>query len=333
MEIPVDRSFPEASISFPMLGDWSIDPSPYFKLGPLTIHWYGVIIATGFLLAVLYCSKRAHEFGLTSDNVFDVIILGVPMAIIGARIYFCVFHWDLFADDPISVLYIWQGGLGMYGVITGAVLATVIYCAKKKLSLLAFLDMVCFGFIIGQTLGRWGNFMNREAFGYETDIFCRMVLTLPDGTAYSVHPTFLYESLWNLVGFTLMHFLSRKHRRYDGQVFLWYLGWYGFGRMLIEGLRTDSLYLFDTGIRVSQLVSFILVLVSGGLLLYNRFIRRPDPERMFVNRRKAAAAAEAETAPETENGSKAGDAPENGPSARDTGAPGTEDAGDGEDNG
>ena len=159
--------------------------------------------------------------------------------------------------------------------------------------------MVCFGFIIGQTLGRWGNFMNREAFGYQTDIFCRMVLTLPDGTAYAVHPTFLYESLWNLVGFTLMHVFSKKHRRYDGQVFLWYLGWYGFGRMFIEGLRTDSLYLFNTGIRVSQLVSFVLFLASAALLLYNRFIRRPDPEKMFVNRQKAALAAETEP-PEAE---------------------------------
>ena len=292
-------AYPEASISFPMLGDWSINPSPVIRIGPLTVHWYGVIIATGFLLAVLYCARRSREFGLTPDNVFDVIILGVPLAIIGARIYFCLFHWDLFADDPVSVLYIWQGGLGMYGVIAGAILALVIYCLWKKLSIPAFLDMVCFGFIIGQTLGRWGNFMNREAFGYQTDIFCRMVLTLPNGTAYAVHPTFLYESLWNLVGFTLMHVFSKKHRRYDGQVFLWYLGWYGFGRMFIEGLRTDSLYLFNTGIRVSQLVSFVLFLASAALLLYNRFIRRPDPEKMFVNRQKAALAAETEP-PEAE---------------------------------
>ena len=125
------------------------------------------------------------------------------------------------------------------------------------------------------------------------------MLTLPNGTAYAVHPTFLYESLWNLVGFTLMHVFSKKHRRYDGQVFLWYLGWYGFGRMFIEGLRTDSLYLFNTGIRVSQLVSFVLFLASAALLLYNRFIRRPDPEKMFVNRQKAALAAETEP-PEAE---------------------------------
>ena len=291
------QSLPEASISFPMLGDWAINPPSYFTLGPLKIHFYGLIIATAFLLAVLYCSKRAGEFGLTADNVFDVILLGVPLAVICARIYFCAFHWDLFRDDPVSVLYIWQGGLGMYGVLAGAILATVIYCRWKKLSLLAFLDMACFGFLIGQILGRWGNFMNREAFGYETDIFCRMVLTLPSGKSYAVHPTFLYESLWNLVGFIFMHFYSKRHRTYDGQMFLIYLAWYGMGRMFIEGLRTDSLYLWGTSIRVSQLVSFILLIASAAILLYNRCRRRPDPARMFVNRVRALAEGSVETAP------------------------------------
>ncbi len=282
------QSLPDASISFPMLGNWSIDPPTYFKLGPLNIHFYGLIIATGFLLAVLYCAKRSTEFGMTSDNVFDVIILGVPMAVICSRIYYCAFHWETYRENPISVLYIWEGGLGMYGVIAGAILALVIYCRWKKLSIPAFLDMVCFGFLIGQTLGRWGNFMNREAFGYETDIFCRMVLTTPSGRVYSVHPTFLYESVWNLIGFTFMHFYSKKHRTYDGQMFLIYLAWYGFGRMFIEGLRTDSLYLWGTSIRVSQLVSAILFVASVTILLYNRFKRHPDPENMFVNRQKAA---------------------------------------------
>ena len=311
------QSLPDASISFPMLGDWSIDPPTYFKLGPLNIHFYGLIIATGFLLAVLYCAKRSKEFGMTPDNVYDVIILGVPMAVICSRIYYCAFHWESYRENPISVLYIWEGGLGMYGVIAGAILALIIYCRWKKLSIPAFLDMVCFGFIIGQTLGRWGNFMNREAFGYETDIFCRMVLTTPAGKVYSVHPTFLYESVWNLIGFTFMHFYSKKHRTYDGQMFLIYLAWYGFGRMLIEGLRTDSLYLWGTSIRVSQLVSAILFVASVTILLYNRFKRRPDPENMFVNRQKAAnvaiveGPAEAEPAAEAQDSGKTPEEAEN----------------------
>ena len=290
------QSMPGASISFPMLGDLSVNPSPYFKIGPLTIHWYGVIIAVGFFLAVMYCARRAHEFGMTEDHVMDVVILGVPMAIIFARIYYVTFHWESYASDPISVLYIWNGGLGMYGVLLGAVLALIIYCKWKKLSIPAFLDMVCFGFLIGQFIGRWGNFMNREAFGYETAIFCRMGLA-QDGVTYYVHPTFLYESLWNFTGFLFLHFYSKKHRRFDGQIFLMYLAWYGFGRMLIEGLRTDSLYLFRTGIRVSQLVSFVALIASVGILVYNRCKVRHDPMEMFVNRMKAAAV-EIESAPD-----------------------------------
>lgn len=282
------QRMPDASISFPMFGDFTINPPSYFNIGSLQIHWYGVIIATGFLLAVIYCAHRAEDFGMKADNVYDVILLGVPMAIICSRIYYCVFNWDLYRDNPITVLYIWKGGLGMYGVLFGAILALIIYCRWKKLSIPAFLDMVCLGFLIGQTLGRWGNFMNREAFGYETDIFCRMGLT-QNGVTYYVHPTFLYESLWNCVGLLLIHLFSKKRRSFDGQVFLMYLGWYGFGRMFIEGLRTDSLYLFDTGIRVSQLVSFILFVASVSILLYNRFKRHPDPADMFVNRQRAAA--------------------------------------------
>ncbi len=284
------KSLPGASISFPMLGGFTINPPSSFSLGPLTIHWYGVIIATGFLLAVLYCAKRAPEFGMTADDVFNVILLGVPLAIICARIYYVAFEWDSYKDDLLSVLYIWEGGLGMYGVIFGAVLATVIYCAKKKLNFPAFLDMVCFGFLIGQFVGRWGNFMNREAFGYETDIFCRMVLTTPSGVQYAVHPTFLYESLWNFTGFILMHLWSKKHRTFDGEMILTYFAWYGCGRMFIEGLRTDSLMIGNTGIRVSQLVSFILLLASLSIILYNRLKRHPDPANMFVNRRRAAMA-------------------------------------------
>ncbi len=291
------QRLPGATISFPMFGDFSINPPSSFELGPLTIHWYGVIIATGFLLAVLYCAHRAEDFGMKADNVYDVILLGVPLAIVCARIYYCVFNWDLYRDDPISVLYIWHGGLGMYGVLFGAIVALIIYCRWKKLSIPAFLDMVCLGFLIGQTLGRWGNFMNREAFGYETDIFCRMGLTL-NGVTYYVHPTFLYESLWNCAGLLLIHLFSKRRRSFDGQVFLMYLAWYGFGRMLIEGLRTDSLYLFNTGIRVSQLVSFILFVASSGILLYNAIKRRPDPRDMFVNRQKLALEAVIETAPE-----------------------------------
>ncbi|MGM9520916.1 MAG: prolipoprotein diacylglyceryl transferase [Oscillospiraceae bacterium] len=283
----------KAAISFPMLGDFSINPSNYITIGNFKIYWYGIIIAAGFLLAVIYASKRAKQFGLTPDNILDVIILGVPLAIIGARIYYVVSEWEMYADNPISVLYIWEGGLGMYGVLAGAIIALIIYAKHKKLSILAFLDLVCIGFLIGQFIGRWGNFMNREAYGYETDIFCRMGLTLNGETIY-VHPTFLYESLWNFIGFLILHFFSKKHRRYDGQIFLMYLAWYGFGRMFIEGLRTDSLYIANTGIRKSQLVACVSFLTAAVLLMYNKFKVHHDPADMFVNRKLAAEAASAE---------------------------------------
>ena len=280
-----------AAISFPMLGDFSMNPSNYISIGGFKIYWYGIIIACGFLLAVIYASKRAKQFGFTSDNILDVILIGVPLGIICGRLYYVIFYWELYADDLSKIFSIREGGLGMYGVLFGAILAMVIYTRHKKINLLAFLDLICIGFLIGQFVGRWGNFINREAYGYETDIFCRMGLTLNGETIY-VHPTFLYESLWNFAGFILIHFLSKK-RKYDGQVFLMYLGWYGLGRMFIEGLRTDSLYLFNTGIRVSQLVAGVSLLVSVVLLLYNRFKVKHTPMDLYVNRKLAQESAAA----------------------------------------
>lgn len=301
METP--RSVPDASISFPMLGDWTINPKRFILIGNFEIYWYAIIIATGFLLAVLYASKRARQFGLTSDNILDVILLGVPLAIVCARIYYVAFEWDNYKNDLMSIFAIRDGGLGMYGVLIGAILGMVIYTKYKKIPLRAMLDLVCIGFLIGQSLGRWGNFMNREAFGRETDIFCRMVLTRPNGQSYSVHPTFLYESLWNFAGFLLLHFLSKK-RRYDGEVFLMYLCWYGCGRMLIEGLRTDSLMIPHTNIRVSQLVSLVLFVTAGALLLYHRLKAVHDPKDLYVNRKRVLEAEAAETA-EASNGAEA----------------------------
>ncbi len=289
-----------AAISFPMLGDFSFNPSNYISIGGFRVYWYGIIIAAGFLLAVIYASKRAKQFGFTPDNILDVILLGVPLGIICGRLYYVIFYWKLYQNDLSRIFDIRDGGLGMYGVLFGAILALIIYSKHKKVSILAFLDLICIGFLIGQFIGRWGNFINREAYGYETDIFCRMGLTLNGETIY-VHPTFLYESLWNFAGFILIHFLSKK-RKYDGQVFLMYLGWYGLGRMFIEGLRTDSLYLFNTGIRVSQLVAAISLIVSLMLLLYNKIRVQHNPMDLFVNRKLAQEAAASVVSIETSEG-------------------------------
>lgn len=269
------------NISFPGLGI-DIDPVRQFSLGPLTIHMYGIVIAFGLVLAVIYAMRRAPKFGLTEDHVLDGVLWVTPFAILCARAYYCAFSWELYADNPISVLYIWQGGIAIYGGVLGAVLGIMVFCKIKKLSLGATLDLVLLGFLIGQSIGRWGNFFNREAFGAETESFLRMGLfDTTTGAVVYHHPTFLYESVWNALGFVVLHFLSKK-REYDGQIALGYAFWYGLGRFFIEGLRTDSLYVPGTAIRVSQLLAAISCLTAAAVLVY--FLLKPPAKPLFVNR-------------------------------------------------
>ena len=283
-------------ISFPFLGDLAVNPPRVFTLGPITIHLYGLVIACGLLAAAMYACRRSKQFGLTEDNVIDGVLWVTPFAIICARLYYCVFSWDQYADDPISILYIWHGGLAIYGGVLGAIAGILVFCKVKKIKVPAVLDLVALGFLIGQTAGRWGNFFNREAFGAATDSFFRMGLynTVTGVTEY-YHPTFLYESVWNLVGFIGLHFLSKK-RQYDGQIALGYAAWYGLGRAWIEGLRVDSLWWGP--FRVSQVLAAVSCLAAVILLLW--LGRKPhDPDRLFVNEvKKAALEAEALKSPE-----------------------------------
>ena len=269
-----------SSISFPSFGI-EVNPSRIISLGPLTIHYYGLIIATGLMLAVLYCCKRSDQFGLKEDDVLDGVLWITPFAIICARIYYCVFSWQEFAADPISVLYIWNGGIAIYGGVLGAILGMAVFCRIKKIKLTTVLDLVLLGFLIGQSIGRWGNFFNREAFGAPTESFFQMgLLNTYTGQVEYYHPTFLYESVWNLCGFVLLHFLSKK-RRYDGQIALGYAAWYGLGRAMIEGLRMDSLWLGP--FRVSQLLAAVSCIAAVTVLLVNHF--RPHGENaLLVNR-------------------------------------------------
>ena len=250
--------------------------------------------------------RRADQFGLTQDNIIDMLICAVPLAIIGARAYYCLFSWNLYKDDPIRVLYIWEGGLAIYGGVIGAVIGLFLYTKVKKVKTSALLDIGGLGLLIGQSIGRWGNFMNREAFGAQTDSFLRMGLTDASGATIYVHPTFLYESVWNAIGLLILHFYS-KRRKFDGQIFLMYLGWYGLGRMFIEGLRTDSLYVGSSNLRVSQLLAGICFLAVVIFLVYDKIFREHDPKDLYVNQvaqRKAAEAAP-ETAEATESGEEA----------------------------
>ncbi len=270
------------TISFPGLG-LSLNPSRVaFSVGGKDFYWYGIIIAVGFLLAVAYALKRCRQFGLTQDNIIDMLICAVPSAIVCARAYYCLFEWELYRDDPIRVLYIWEGGLAIYGGIIGAVTAVIIFTKVKKISTAAMLDIGGLGLLIGQSIGRWGNFINREAHGGSTDNFLRMGLTDAAGATVYVHPTFLYESLWNALGLLILHFVS-KRRKYDGQVFVMYLGWYGLGRVFIEGLRTDSLYVAGTNLRISQLVAGLCVIFAVVFLFYNKVFREHEPSSLYVN--------------------------------------------------
>lgn len=269
----------DAVISFPALGI-TLNPPSSFHLFGLNIHLYGMVIAFGFLLAVLYCAHRAPDFGLKDDNVYDVIIWALPLGIIGARAYYIIFNYGEFAGHPERFIQIWNGGLAIYGGIIAGVLTAAIVCKVKKISIPAFLDVGCFGLLIGQLCGRWGNFFNREAFGSETTAFLRMGLTTASGTIY-VHPTFLYESLWNFAGLLMLHFWSKKGKqKFDGQVFLLYVLWYGIGRSMIEGLRTDSLYIGSTDIRVSQLLAIVSAIAAAVLIV----LLSRKPHTLYRNR-------------------------------------------------
>lgn len=260
----------ESVIRFPFLGDLMLNPPASFSVFGREIYFYGVIIALGFVLGILYCARRAPEFGIRSDDVYDMMIWMIPLSILGARLYFVIFQAEYYFAHPAEILAVWEGGLAIYGGIISGVLVAFVFCRLRHISFPAMLDVMSFGVLIGQALGRWGNFFNREAFGAETEIFCRMGLTAPDGTTVFVHPTFLYESLWNLLGLIFLIRFSRSgRRRYNGQIALMYFFWYGLGRSWIEGLRSDSLYLAHTGIRVSQLLSILIACVSGVILLIN----------------------------------------------------------------
>ena len=271
------------AITFPNLGI-SVNPSRVaFNVLGKDIYWYGIIIAAGFLLAVIYAMRRAPSFGLTEDNILDMLFVAVPLAIVCARLYYCIFYWDLYRDNPIAILYVWEGGLAIYGGVIGAVIGVAIFCRVKKLPIGPLLDVGSLGLLIGQMIGRWGNFMNREAHGAVTAGFFKMGIADAAGNVTYYQPTFLYESVWNLVGFVALHFYS-KRRKFDGEVFLLYLAWYGLGRAWIEGLRTDSLYLFNTGIRVSQLLAALSCVAAIAVLVYVRVVRKPQPEKLYVNR-------------------------------------------------
>ena len=256
------------NVTFPGLGlSFKVNPVA-FRIGDFSVYWYGIIIAVGFTLALIYCMSQTKRHRIDTDKFTDCIIVGLITAIIGARAYYVAFSWDSFKGNLPSILNIHGGGLAIYGGIIGALIGGLITAKIKKLKLLPVLDVAAGGFLIGQGIGRWGNFTNQEAFGCETSLPWRMV---SEGTGgVPVHPCFLYESLWCLLGILVLHFVVSKRQRYNGQLMYFYLAWYGFERTLVEGLRADSLYLPFADIRVSQLLSFILFIFGVVMLIIHR---------------------------------------------------------------
>ena len=273
-------------ISFPLLGEgFAINPPRFITIFGFNIYLYGILIAVGFLFGMLYLQKQRKTFGLGGDTVFDMVIIAIPSGVIGSRLYYVLFNASEFFGEGRR----WQdifnfrlGGLAIYGGVIGAAIAFLIYSRIKKVPFLKLADAGAFGLLIGQIIGRWGNFLNREAHGTRTTVPWRMGLTHGD-TAIYVHPTFLYEALWNIVGFILLHIFSKKRKtKYDGQLFFLYVAWYGLGRAVIEGLRTDSIFFMNTDIRVSQFLAALSFLAAITALIWNRVRHRgaeilPEP--------------------------------------------------------
>ena len=280
-----------STVSFPGFGLAFHLNRVAFSLGSFHIYWYGIIIACGFFFGAWFCVSHGKYVGIKGDDFLDALLFGAPIGILGARLYYIVFHYSLYqkADGGLDLkacLNIHNGGLAIYGGIIFGTITAFLVARYKKISFAALIDLTAFGLLIGQMIGRWGNFVNAEAYGRETTLPWRMgIEKTVNGASQSmeVHPTFLYESLWNLLGLLILTAVLKKGwRKFDGMIFLLYVAWYGFGRGLIEGLRTDSLYLFSTGIRISQMLGFVSCIVALLLLVW-KLRRHPDPKDMFVN--------------------------------------------------
>ncbi len=254
---------------------------PFLK-NPVTIRWYGVIIAFGLMLAVLFGGRMAYKWKIDIYKMIDILIYGALGGIVGARLYYVAFEWDYYSAHPGEIFQIWNGGLAIYGGLIAGLLCAFIVCKVEKINIPNLLDLCGMSFLIGQGIGRWGNYANQEAFGVNTTLPWGMYSAKTEaylselaasGSSIAVdpskpvHPTFLYESVWCLLGFVILYIICKKARKFSGQIFLCYGIWYGVERTVVEGLRTDSLYIGDTNIRTSQLVSIVLVVVCAVLLI------------------------------------------------------------------
>lgn len=278
----------DMEINFPNLGIYLDHVGKNISIFGFSIAYYGIVIVTGMMIAIWIAQREAKRTGQNPEQYLDLAMIGIAAGILGARIYYVIFAWDYYKDDLLSIFNIRQGGLAIYGGIIGACIAVVIYSRKKKQNFSLLMDTASMSIVFGQIMGRWGNFFNREAFGdYTNNLFAMQLpvsavraneitqkmwdhVVTVNGVEYiQVHPTFLYESLWN-VGVLLFLFWFRKRKKFNGEVFLMYLIGYGLGRIWIEGLRTDQLLLPVVGLPVSQLLSGCLVVGCTILVVWKR---------------------------------------------------------------
>ncbi|MED3549750.1 prolipoprotein diacylglyceryl transferase [Cytobacillus praedii] len=246
------------------------------SLGPINIRWYGLIIGIGIALALMLVMREGEKRGIKKEVFADLMLWAIPIAIISARIYYVIFQWDYYAQNPGEIIKIWEGGIAIHGALIGSVITAVVFAKKRGISFWKIADITAPGIILGQAIGRWGNFMNQEAHGGEVTRAFLENLHLPEfiinqmyinGTYYQ--PTFLYESVWNIIGFIILILLRRVNLR-RGELFLTYVIWYSIGRFFIEGMRTDSLWLIEGQLRMAQTISIVLVIGAVILLVVRR---------------------------------------------------------------
>ena len=252
-------------ITFPKLG-FSLNLSPVaFTVGTKEVYWYALIILFGFLMGIFLVSFDSEKRGLSKDNVLDIALWGMVSGVICARIYYVLFSLDEFRGDWLGIFRIWEGGIAIYGAIIGAVLSTFIYCKKKKLNIFNTFDVCCIGLLLGQAIGRWGNFTNCEVFGRPTDFLLGMSI---NGNT-PVHPLFFYESMWSFAGVILLAILRNKKKK-NGQIFFGYVLWYSVGRLVLEGMRDTRyiLYVIPDVLGISQLVAALLIILSVAGIIY-----------------------------------------------------------------
>ncbi|MCL2004123.1 MAG: prolipoprotein diacylglyceryl transferase [Oscillospiraceae bacterium] len=308
-------------IGFPGIGlEFQRSPEIFRFTDRYALYWYGLIIVAGVFLAIFYCLRQAKQFGLKQDELVDMLLFAIPAGIVGSRLYFVAFNWEEFRGEPLSILYTWQGGMTIHGAILGAAAAAGLFCWVRHINAGAMFDVGAMGLLIGQAVGRWGNFVNGEVYGKPTDLPWRMAVR-----GQEVHPLFLYESLWNILGLVLLRLLMKK-RKYNGQMFTLYIAWYGLGRGLMEGMRAPAFNLMAGSWMVSQAVAAVSCVAALALLFYMTLFRKHPPllawtaERdeyeVYRKERRQGAAATEEALPgegnETEGGADEGEETGNG---------------------